>query len=103
MNDASARALRKIHALDAVLIALMHAVYTDVARHALRLRGAACADGRSRRVCLGPVPPLVLVRLASAQVVQVGNRDARQALVARVAEHQISAEWKLRERSAYGG
>ena len=79
----------EIHAFDAVLIALMNAVYADVAWHPVRLRGAAFADGYARRVCLDPAPPFVLVWLASAQVVQMGNRDARQALVARVAEHLV--------------
>ena len=78
-----------IHAFNAVQIALMYAVYADVARLSVRLRSAACADGYAGRVCLGPVPPFVLVRLAPAQVVQMGNRDARQALVARVAEHLV--------------
>ncbi len=84
-----------IHAFDAVQIALMHAVYADVARYTVRLRGTSYADGHSRRICLGPVPPLVLIRLAPAQVVQVGNRDARQTLVARVAEHLVRALHEL--------
>ena len=78
-----------IKAFDSVKIALMHAVYADVTWHAIWLRGTAFANGRTHTACLGPVPPVALLWLAPTQVVQVGNRDARQPLVARVAEHPV--------------
>ena len=45
-----------IHAFDAVLVALMHAVYADVALHPVRLRGGA------RRVPMGAPVGFVLVQ-----------------------------------------
>ena len=63
-----------INAFDAIPIPLMYAVYADVQGYTIGLRGAASADGRSSRIRPGPVPPFVLVRIAPAQIVQMGNR-----------------------------
>jgi len=51
-----------IHALDAVHVALMHAVYADVARHAVRLRGTAFADGNTRRI------PVVISKISGRDI-----------------------------------
>ena len=84
-----------VHAFYAVQITLMHAVYADVARHSVWLRGTALADGNAGGARLAPVPPFVLVRLAPAQVVKVGNRDARQPFKAGITKKQKSAFHKL--------
>src|ERR1019366_7394434 len=76
-----------IHAFSAILIALVHAIDTDVAGHVIRLWRTALSDGDTRWMGLAPMPSLVLVRRASAQVVQMGNRDARQALETQITKH----------------
>ncbi len=84
-----------VHAFDAIQIALMHAIYADVARHSVWLRCTAFADGNAGGARLAPVPPFVLVRCAPAQVVKVGNRDARQPFKARITKNQKSAFHEL--------
>lgn len=58
-----------INPLHPILIALMHAVYPDVARHAIGLGGAAASDGDAAWPRLGPVSACILVLFPAAQVV----------------------------------
>ena len=85
-----------VHAFDTILIALMHAVDADVARQAIGLWRAATTDGNPGWVGFSPMPPLVLVRAAAAQVVQVGNREtpaARSAHRQTLGARAPSASW----------
>ncbi len=77
-----------IDPLHAILIALVHTVDADIARPPIRLGGAALADGNARGPRLGPVPSRALVLGPTPQVVQMGDRNPRQPLEARILEHQ---------------
>lgn len=84
-----------IDTLHAILIALMHAIDADIAWPPIRLRGAALADRHAGGPRLGPVPPRTLGRGPAPQVVQVGDRNPRQPLEARIPEHTTGAFHQL--------
>ena len=69
-----------------VLVALMHAVDPDITRPPIRLGALAAGDARGPR--LGPVPSRALVLGPTPQVIQMGDRNPRQPLEARILEHQ---------------
>ena len=58
-------------------------------------RSAALGDGDGLTLGLGPVQPLGLVAGLGAQVVQVGHRQAGQALVAGIAVERVGALHEL--------
>lgn len=73
-----------IDALDAIPVALMHAVDADETRTPIRYRRPAYADGNACRSGLGEDLPASQVATFLAQVVKMSHRDRRQLRVASI-------------------
>jgi hypothetical protein len=71
-----------IHPFDAVLITLMNGINAHKAGPSLRAGGFTHADRVAHRAGLGEAPALGLIAGALAQVVQMGDGQGRQTLIA---------------------
>ena len=67
-------------------LTLMHRIDTDITRHALGSWRFANTNGHRRRSRAVPHEALFAIRLAGAQVIQVGDRDLREPGITRIAE-----------------
>jgi hypothetical protein len=74
--------------LHPVLVALMHAVDSDITRYPIRLRRATLAGVHICWPRLGPVLPRALVRGPAPQVGQAEARNLRQPFEAGICKHQ---------------
>ena len=75
-----------IHPVHPALVALMHAVDPDIPWHPIQLGRSALADGDAGGPRLGPVPSRALGWGPAPKIVEMGHRNARQSLEARIPE-----------------